>query len=162
MTKFLLIYMLNCRDGSTLQEQKIKDYFLKNFVIFWRNYSELWKNEGIFLYIVMKYLIIYCFKKLWRHILTFIIKYARHLHIQYIRENWNPFRTVSITKSPRLGQCPSSTFFRQNNISMSSVVGSQYGAMTEAVESLIAQLTHRPSSLRWEAKIEKFDTKTKF
>jgi hypothetical protein len=30
--------------------------------------------------------------------------------------------------------------FRQNNISMSSVVGSQFGAMTEAAESRIAHL----------------------
>jgi hypothetical protein len=39
-----------------------------------------------------------------------------------------------------LVQFPASKFFRQNNISMSFIVGSQYGAMTEAAESLIAQL----------------------
>jgi hypothetical protein len=40
-----------------------------------------------------------------------------------------------------MGQFPASKFFRQNNISMSSGVGSQYYvAMKEAAESLIAQL----------------------
>jgi hypothetical protein len=39
-----------------------------------------------------------------------------------------------------MGECPSSKFSRQNNICMSAVVGSQYGATTGAVESLIAQL----------------------
>jgi hypothetical protein len=43
-------------------------------------------------------------------------------------------------KSPGLGHCPSSIFFRQNNICMSAVVDSQYGARTVAAESLIAQL----------------------
>jgi hypothetical protein len=37
-----------------------------------------------------------------------------------------------------LGQCPSSNIFRQNNICMSAIVGSQYGATTGAAESLIA------------------------
>jgi hypothetical protein len=43
-------------------------------------------------------------------------------------------------KSPGLGQLPSSKFVCQNNICMSAVVGFQYGAMADAVESLIAQL----------------------
>jgi hypothetical protein len=43
-------------------------------------------------------------------------------------------------KEPGLGQCPSSKIFRQNNICMSAVVGSQYGATTGAAENLIAQL----------------------
>jgi hypothetical protein len=38
-------------------------------------------------------------------------------------------------------QFPFSKLFRQNNKSMSSVVSSQYGAMTEAEERLIAQLS---------------------
>jgi hypothetical protein len=45
-----------------------------------------------------------------------------------------------VAKSPGLGQFPSSKTFRQNNICMSPLVWSQYGAMTEAAESLIAQL----------------------
>jgi hypothetical protein len=44
---------------------------------------------------------------------------------------------------------------------MSAVVGSQYGATTGAAETLIAKLTHRVSSLRRDAKIEKFHTKKK-
>jgi hypothetical protein len=56
-------------------------------------------------------------------------------------------------KSPGLGQFP--FIFRQNNICMSPVVGSQYGAMTEAVESLIAQL--RVSALPLFAKTEKLN-----
>jgi hypothetical protein len=44
----------------------------------------------------------------------------------------------------------------------SAVVGSQFGATTGAAESLIASSTHRVSSLRRDAKIEKFYTKTKF
>jgi hypothetical protein len=43
-------------------------------------------------------------------------------------------------KSPGLGQCPSSKIFRQNNICLSAVVGSQSGATTRAAESLIAHL----------------------
>jgi hypothetical protein len=43
-------------------------------------------------------------------------------------------------KSPGLGQFSSSILFRQNNISMSAALGSQYGATTVASESLIAQL----------------------
>jgi hypothetical protein len=35
-------------------------------------------------------------------------------------------------KSPGLGQFPSSNFFCKNNICISPVLGSQYGAMTEA------------------------------
>jgi hypothetical protein len=43
-------------------------------------------------------------------------------------------------KSPELGQFPSSKIVCQNNICLSALVGFQYGAMTEAAESLIAQL----------------------
>jgi hypothetical protein len=51
---------------------------------------------------------------------------------------------------------------------MGAALGSQYGAMTVAVEILIAQLhpapasTQRVSLLRPDTKIEKFDTKTNF
>jgi hypothetical protein len=41
---------------------------------------------------------------------------------------------------PRLGQFPSSILFRQNNICMSAVLSSQYGATTAAAENLRAQL----------------------
>jgi hypothetical protein len=43
-------------------------------------------------------------------------------------------------KSPGLGQCPSSKYFRQNNICLSAVMGSQYGATTGAAGSPISQL----------------------
>jgi hypothetical protein len=43
-------------------------------------------------------------------------------------------------KSPGLGPCPSSKIFSPNNICMSAVEGSQYGATTGAAKSLIAQL----------------------
>jgi hypothetical protein len=43
-------------------------------------------------------------------------------------------------KSPGLGQCPCSKFFRKNNIGMSAVVGSHYRATTGAAESLIVKL----------------------
>jgi hypothetical protein len=44
--------------------------------------------------------------------------------------DWDSFGNSKFggTKSPGLGQFPSSQFFSQNNICMSPVVGSQYGA----------------------------------
>jgi hypothetical protein len=45
-----------------------------------------------------------------------------------------------VVKSPGVGQCPASKFFRQNNMFMKAVVDSQYGAMTVAVDRLGAQL----------------------
>jgi hypothetical protein len=43
-------------------------------------------------------------------------------------------------KSPGVGQFSSSEIFRQHNFCMIPVVGSQYGAMRDAAESLIAEL----------------------
>jgi hypothetical protein len=43
-------------------------------------------------------------------------------------------------KEPRTGTVSIFKIFRQNNICMSAIVGSQYGATTAAAESLIAQL----------------------
>jgi hypothetical protein len=63
-------------------------------------------------------------------------------------------------KSPGLGLLPSSKFFRQTRICMSAVVASQYRATIVAAE--ILDSTHRVSSLRRDAKIEKFGRKTKF
>jgi hypothetical protein len=40
-------------------------------------------------------------------------------------------------KSPELGQCPSSKFFCQNNICMSPVLGSQYGAKAAESSALL-------------------------
>jgi hypothetical protein len=68
------------------------------------------------------------------------------------------------TRSPGLGECPYSTFFRQNNICMRAAVDSQYWTRTVAAESLIAQL-HSQGKLTnhyTDAKIEKFYTKSKF
>jgi hypothetical protein len=45
-----------------------------------------------------------------------------------------------VVKSPGVGQCPASKFFRQNNICMKAVVDSQYGAMMVAADRLGAQL----------------------
>jgi hypothetical protein len=45
-----------------------------------------------------------------------------------------------VVKSPGVGQCPASKFFRQNNICMKAVVDSQYVAMTVAADKLGAQL----------------------
>jgi hypothetical protein len=55
-------------------------------------------------------------------------------------------------------------FFRQNNICMSVVVGSLYGAITVATESLIAQLDSQGklTKLCRDANIGKFDTKRNF
>jgi hypothetical protein len=44
-------------------------------------------------------------------------------------------------KSPRTRTVSILEFFRQNNISMSSVLGSQYRAMTEAAAYSLALLT---------------------
>jgi hypothetical protein len=66
------------------------------------------------------------------------------------------------TELQRLGQFPTSKIFRQNNICMSAVVGSQYGALKEAAESLIVQLYSQGKLIRRDAKIEKLDPKTKF
>jgi hypothetical protein len=57
----------------------------------------------------------------------------------FLHESSGNFKYLA-AKSPRLGQCPSSKFFVQNNICMRAVVDSQYGATTVAAESLIAQL----------------------
>jgi hypothetical protein len=54
-------------------------------------------------------------------------------------------RKYGAAKSPGLGQFPSSKIFLQNNICMCAVVVSQYGAMTEAAESL-AQLYSQTQS----------------
>jgi hypothetical protein len=71
--------------------------------------------------------------------------------------------THGAAKSPGVGQFQSSKFFRQNNICMSPIVGSQYGAMAEAVESLIAPLYSQGKLTmpRRKNKI-KINTKTKF
>jgi hypothetical protein len=45
-----------------------------------------------------------------------------------------------VVKSPGVGQCPASKFFRQNNICMKAVGDSQYGAMMVAADGLGAQL----------------------
>jgi hypothetical protein len=69
----------------------------------------------------------------------------------------------SNAKSPGLGQFLSSKIFRQSTICMNPVVGSQYGAMTEAGKSLISQLYSQGKlTIRRDAKIEKFDMKTRF
>jgi hypothetical protein len=49
-------------------------------------------------------------------------------------------------KSPGLVVWPASKIFRQNKIYMGAALGSQYGAMTVAAETLIAQL-HSQSKL---------------
>jgi hypothetical protein len=51
-----------------------------------------------------------------------------------------PKTQYGAAKSPGLGQVLSSKIFRQTSICMSAVVGSQYGAITVAAASLIAQL----------------------
>jgi hypothetical protein len=48
--------------------------------------------------------------------------------------------TLNSGKRNGLGQFPSSKMFRKNNICMNAFLGSQYGATTVAVESLMAQL----------------------
>jgi hypothetical protein len=45
-----------------------------------------------------------------------------------------------VVKSPIVGQCPASNFFRQTNICIKAVVDSQYGAMTVAADGLGVQL----------------------
>jgi hypothetical protein len=54
--------------------------------------------------------------------------------------------------------------FRQNSFCMGAALGSQYGAMKVAAEILIAQLhsQSKPTTVRTDTKIEKFDTKTNF
>jgi hypothetical protein len=67
-------------------------------------------------------------------------------------------------KSPGLGQFPYSKFFRQNNICMSPAYSGltvRRYSMTEAAESLIAQLYSQSKLLRRDMKIKIFDTKTK-
>jgi hypothetical protein len=78
--------------------------------------------------------------------------YTRYFVIVYVYYNWGSYeekwRKILINKpelrievkSPGVGQCPASKFFRQKNICMKGVVGSQYGAMTVAADRLGAQL----------------------
>jgi hypothetical protein len=78
-----------------------------------------------------------------------------------VKKNGAKFWTCK--KSCGLGVWAASMLFRQNNICMGAVLGSQYGAMAVAAEILIAQLhSNRVSLLRPDTKIEKFDTKTNF
>jgi hypothetical protein len=66
------------------------------------------------------------------------------------------------SEEPRTGVWPASMLFRENNICMGAVLGSQYGPMTVAAEILIAQL-HSQSKLTTAChKNQKFDTKMNF
>jgi hypothetical protein len=78
--------------------------------------------------------------------------YTRYFVIVYIyyycgsyEEKWSEILIDKpelriVVKSPGVGQCPASKFFRQNNTCMKAVVDSQYGAMTVAADRLGAQL----------------------
>jgi hypothetical protein len=74
----------------------------------------------------------------------FVIVYIYYYRGSY-EEKWreiliNKPELRIVVKSPGVGQCPASKFFRQNNNCMKDVVDSQYGAMTVAADRLGAQL----------------------